>query len=404
MTSDPKFLTNRQAVDETEFHPPSTQRATELPGGSAAPPASEYAAGNIVSNSFRLEKQLGSGGMGEAWKAYEIFTKRFVVLKFVPKEIQHIADAMVAVRESFNKIHTLQHQHICPVYGLFSDKGYGLYLVMKHIDGVTLNEYKRKQFAKHGKMSFSDVTQILWGIAKGLDYAHHKMVIHRDVKPQNVMISKTDGVQIIDFGIAEEIRAGMAMVSEIEMTTAGTRSYMAPEQWRGRLQDARTDQYALAVTAYELLAGHQPFRVSDPFAFRECVLNDDPEPIAGFPEHVNAALLKALSKKREDRFPDCKSFVKTLAPKHKTGLVVRQGVVPSLPSDAEPGKTPAPIWLPSSLSNSETKNPTPVRPKNAWIIGLAIAASALLLVMFGYYLGKAQHQPPASPSPTSTQN
>ncbi|MCL2304884.1 MAG: serine/threonine protein kinase, partial [Planctomycetaceae bacterium] len=222
-----------------------------------------FAPGSVLGGNFRLEFQLGRGGMGEAWKAYDLTADRFVVLKFVPKEIQHVQEAMEGVRDSFRKVHELQHQHVCPVYGLFTDPQHGYYLVMKYIDGIPLDEYKRKQAEKRGRMPSADAIQILWAIAKGLDYAHGMKVIHRDIKPQNIMIGKKEGVQIIDFGLAEEIRTSMTRFSEVEMSTAGTRPYMAPEQWRGRLQDARTDQYALAVTAYELLAGHPPFMGSD---------------------------------------------------------------------------------------------------------------------------------------------
>jgi len=382
MSTDPTQSAKQPVVAETEFRPSSAHHSV----ASTISQTSEFTAGNIVSCSYRLEKMLGRGGMGEAWMAYELFTKRFVVLKFVPREIQHVEAAMESVRESFNRIHALQHQHICPVYGLFADQKYGIYLVMKYIDGVPLDEYKRKQVARHGKMSLSDAVQILWGIAKGLDYAHGKMVIHRDIKPQNVMISKTDGVQIIDFGLAEEIRANMVKFSEVEMNVAGTRPYMAPEQWKGRLQDARTDQYALAVTAYELFTGHPPFHGSDVGVLRECVLKDEPEPIAGLPEHINVALFKALSKKREDRFPDCKSFIRALAAKTKSDANVQQSVATNLPSDVELGKTAPPVWVPSLSTKSEPSEREPARSPNAWMIGLGIAvALAALFGLFGFF-------------------
>ncbi len=376
--------------------PPPASAATEFFSVPVPLEPSAFAPGSVLAGKFKLEKQLGRGGMGEAWKAYDTLAERHVVLKFVPKEIQHIKAAIDSVKDSFKKVHALQHQHICPVYDLFQDEGHGLCLVMKFIDGMPLDEFIRKRIEKGGKMSFVDAVQILWGIAKGLDYAHEKKVIHRDIKPQNVMIGKTDGVQIIDFGLAEEIRTSMAKFSEAVMEIAGTRPYMAPEQWRGRLQDARTDQYALAATAYELFAGHPPFQGSDVGILRECVLNDDPEPIPGLPEHVNTALLKALAKKREDRFPDCKSFVKALATKPKDDVDMRLSVVESLPSDPVSGVTAPPIWVPPiSMQSTATK---PRRAANGWRFALGgvavLAVGAVLFGLFGFFSANAK-QPPS---------
>ncbi len=363
-------------------------------GGSVPLQTSGFVPGSRLNGIFRLEKQLGRGGMGEAWKAYDETADRYVVLKFIPKEVQHIQAAVDSVRDSFRKVHELQHQHICPVYGLFTDPDHGLYLAMKFIDGMPLDEYKQHRIEKSGKMSFSDAVQILWGIAKGLDYAHEKRVVHRDIKPQNVMISKKDGVQIIDFGLAEEIRTSMAKFSEVVMEVSGTRPYMAPEQWQGRMQDARTDQYALAVTAYELFAGHPPFQGNDIGILRECVLNDPPEPIPMLPEHVNAALTKALAKKRDDRFPDCKAFVKALAEKPKAETAdaeMPMSVVPSLPSDRTSGATAPPMWVPPvSTMNSSTKKSVPVRRNdNRLLVFGVVAVCAVLLGLGGLFLGKS---------------
>jgi serine/threonine protein kinase len=278
---------------------------------------------------------------------------------------------------------------------------------MKYVDGVPLDEYKRKYIEKHGKMPFADTVQMLWGIAKGLDYAHEKKVIHRDIKPQNIMVGKTDGVQIIDFGLAAEIRTSLVKFSEVQMDVAGTRPYMAPEQWQGKFQDARTDQYALAVTAYEMFAGHVPFIGSDVSILRECVLHDEPEPIKGIPEHVTAALLKAMAKKREERFENCKTFIKAMAAKPKpvkeaagneeeVALSVapeKSGTV-SLPSDKSTGKTQPPVWVPQTMMSS-------VPPKKKalpfWLLPTVSATVILVLGLLGSFLMKPAAKPAKTP-------
>ena len=147
--------------------------------------------------------------------------------------------------------------------------------------------------------------QILRGIADALDYAHAHKVIHRDVKPTNIFLKMNDGklkeVMLIDFGIAAEIQMSMTHYTSAKINTSGTRPYMPPEQWLGQKQDAKTDQYALGVVAYELYSGHLPFMASDFCILRDCVLRYTPKKIDGLPAHINAALQRALAKKREDR-------------------------------------------------------------------------------------------------------
>ncbi len=313
-----------------------------------------FSGGDVLGGNLRLEKQLGRGGMGEAWKANDLMAGRDVVVKLVPQEIRHAEAAMGQVRETFQKVHALQHQHICPMMSLNDDPTYGLYVVMKFINGKTLDVYRKEYIAKNGRFPLAEILRILWDVARALDYSHERKVLHRDVKPQNIMISPEDGVQLIDFGLAAEIRSSMMQFSETPMDIAGTRPYMAPEQWRGRLQDAKTDQYALAVTAYELIAGRQPFVGTDVSVLRECVLNEEPEPIANMSEHINAALAKAMSKKREDRFPDCKAFVKALNTKPE------KPVSPPPETPAPPTlKLLAPLFPPPPPPPSTPPSPNP---------------------------------------------
>ena len=278
----------------------------------------------LADGRYRLISEIGHGGMGVVWSAQDLTSDRKVVLKFVPREINHFESAVAQLKASFQKVHELHHQHICPIYGLEEDRSFGYYLVMRWLDGETLDQYVSRilkpQFQDHpNPMPLSDVLRILRPVAYSLDYAHNRRIIHRDIKPSNIFIEldalkSIRDVQVIDFGLASEIRGTLVRVSQIQFDNSGTRPYMASEQWRGdrRFQTGKTDQYALGVVAYELLSGHLPFDSADVEILRLMVLQDKPAPISGHLDHVNAALLKALEKAPEDRFGSCEEFVKAL--------------------------------------------------------------------------------------------
>ncbi|NQT16223.1 MAG: SEL1-like repeat protein [Planctomycetes bacterium] len=267
----------------------------------------------IELGNFRLEAKLGRGGMGEVWKAYDIKGKRFVVLKFVSPELRYAGEEMARVQETFQRIHAFQHQHVCPVHGLDEDKRFGWYLVMKYINGQTLSTFRTTYFSRHGSFPVEQVVKVLRPVATALDYAHLQKVIHRDIKPQNIMIvGEVDDVQVVDFGIAAEIRTTVNRISQVRMDTSGARPYMAPEQWRGEYQDAATDQYALAVVAYELLCGRLPFDSPDFEILANCVQNNPPLALKDQFPGVNAVLLRGLAKRREERFDSCREFIETL--------------------------------------------------------------------------------------------
>ena len=275
--------------------------------------------GTLLAGKYRLIKEIGRGGMGVVWSAEETKAARKVVLKFVPPDVQKFGDAVGQLKESFQKIHELHHQHICPVLTLDEEQGVGYFHVMKWLDGETLDQYVKRTVGRGQPLPFDEVLQVLRPVAEALDYAHAKRIIHRDIKPSNIFIeldeTKTiQGVQIIDFGLASEIRSVLSRVSmgKVKFDTSGTRPYMAPEQWKARPQSAATDQYALAVTAYELLAGHLPFDIDDEGMLRMAVMQDPPEPIPKMPEHVNAALLTALAKDGGERFASCREFIDAL--------------------------------------------------------------------------------------------
>jgi serine/threonine-protein kinase len=269
----------------------------------------------LGNHKYELRKQIGCGAMGVVWQAHERIADRLVALKFVPKEFARFKDEIERMKKSFSKIHDLHHQSICPIYGLEDGDEFGFFLVMKFLEGETLTDYALRKDPKQDGLPLDKVIDLCAPVASALDYAHLHDVIHRDIKPSNIFLSETSrrvNVVVIDFGLADEIRTSLSRTSQVKLDISGTPAYMAPEQWQGHRQTAATDQYALAVVVYELLAGHLPFSGSN---IENAVLKYVPEPILNVPDNVNAALQKALAKNDGERFESCAEFIAALGAK-----------------------------------------------------------------------------------------
>ncbi len=305
------------------------------------------AAGSVL-GTYTLTEPLGRGGMGQVWKATD--GKRPVAIKLLPPEFRGNTAAMAQVEDAFQIVHALTHEHICKTLGLFDDLVYGPYLVLDFIPGITLSEYQRTGGFPKKQLPVELVAEILRPVARALDYSHRKViqlpsgdehtgVLHRDVKPDNILVvlrqAKTSEVSedfgslaprevwLIDFGLAAEIRNTLTKHTNSSIDTRGTRPYMSPEQIKGKRHqwDARTDQYSLAVVAYQLLSGHLPFDGDDEFSLMLAITQEAADPIPGLPEHVNAAVLKGLAKTKEERFGSCLEFAEALASKLMPRLV-----------------------------------------------------------------------------------
>jgi len=296
-------------------------------------PETVLSVGDILCETYILRARLGRGGMGEVWKADEVYEGeilRTVVIKTLAPNVQNVQEEMARIQSMFHKIHSLQHQHICPMYAMKNDPKAGTIIVMKYIDGMMLQEYYAKYLRANNEFPVSEVVRLLLPIAQALDYSHSKKVLHRDVKPQNILVSndESDGVQLIDFGLVMEMRTSMAARSLAQQfDTSGTLPYMSPEQWSGEFQDARADQFSLAVVVYELLAGHLPFTGTNMQLLGFQILNKSPEPILGVPDFVNFALQRALSKNRKMRFEKCEDFIRALEDKRLTQDVMSQAEI-----------------------------------------------------------------------------
>src|SRR3954471_1598624 len=248
---------------------------------------------------YRIDGVLGRGGMGVVYLANELALDRPVALKLIAPGL---ADDSL-FRERFLResrlAASIDHPGILPVYAA-GDAGGELFLAMRFVDGTDLGVV-----LENGPLQPEHALALLGQIADALDAAHSRGLVHRDVKPGNVLVDGAEHCYLSDFGLTTQLSAG---TTATPARLAGSLDYLAPEQVRLEEVDARADQYALACVLYELLAGHPPFRRETEAQTLWAHMQEEPPGAAGFPQ-LDAVLARALAKEPEDRYETCNVFV-----------------------------------------------------------------------------------------------
>ncbi len=288
----------RMEMEEAQTMAPRRERKTD----------GRFEPGDLIMGRYKVLAELGQGGMGVVFRCFDEIAGVEIALKALPPELSHNSLEMEDIKENFQLVHNLHHPNIASSNTLEKNPENGnYYLIMECCEGEDLRHWiKRKR--KDKPLTLHDVLPIIKQVAEALDYAHGEKVMHRDIKPGNIMLDSRDKVKVLDFGLAAQIHTSMTRVSMAYHGTSGTGPYMAPEQWRGRQQGAAADQYALAVMTYEMLAGHLPFESTDPAVLREVVLNETAEEIADLPVSAQNAIKRAMSKDPKLRFASCREF------------------------------------------------------------------------------------------------
>ncbi len=267
----------------------------------------------LLAPHYRVERELAGGSMALLYLAEDTRHGRPVVVKVLAQEHagqfaadRFLREVAIAAR--------LQHPHIVPV--LDSGAGPGLlYLVMPFVEGESL----RARLAREGSLPVADAVRILAHVADALAYAHRRGIVHRDIKPDNILLSGRHAL-VTDFGVAKALTAATIAPSDVTTGVAlGTPTYMAPEQATAEPEvDARADLYALGVVGYELLAGTPPFTGDGPQQILMAHVLDDPAPLgprrSDAPPALVALLHRALAKRREDRWDSAEAMVERLEP------------------------------------------------------------------------------------------
>ena len=264
-----------------------------------------------LADRYRIERELGAGGMATVYLAHDVKHDRKVALKVLRPELSAVIGAerfLVEIKTTAN----LQHPHILALYDSGQVDGTVFY-VMPFVEGESL----RDRLNRETQLPVADAVRIATEVAGALDYAHRHGVIHRDIKPENILLH--DGRALVaDFGIALAAcrTEGGSRMTETGMSL-GTPHYMSPEQALGeRNLDARTDVYALGCVLHELLAGEPPFSGPTAQAIIARVMSSEPEPVTALrktvPEPVADAILTALAKLPADRFASAAEFATAL--------------------------------------------------------------------------------------------
>ncbi|MCU7729432.1 serine/threonine protein kinase [Actinoplanes sp. KI2] len=338
--------------------------------------------GDLLGGRYRLDDQIAVGGMGEVWRATDTVLRRAIAVKTLREDRATDPQFRIRFQHEARAMAALHHPGIADVYDFGEQPSDETYLVMADIEGQPLNE----RIAERGRLTVSDAMSIVAQVARALQAAHEAGIVHRDVKPGNIIVQPDGRAVLVDFGVARSARsASLTGADEV----IGTAHYLAPEQLRKQPVGPATDMYALGAVAYHCLAGHPPFLGDNPIGVAAQHVSQQPPPLPpDVPPPVRNLVATALAKDPAARFPSAAAMARAAeraAPRTRataTATTLRLNPIPE-----SPGRPP-------------------VRPRLRGIVTalilalLALAGTATALALTDPF-GRNPARPATSATPTS---
>lgn len=339
---------------------------------------------------YRIIEQIGLGGMATVFKGYDPDTDRYVAIKILPQHFSHDPQFRERFKREAKAIARLEHLHILPIFTYGEEDGIA-YMAMRYLQGGTLTDR-----IGLGALPLAEASQILRQLANALDHAHSQNILHRDMKPSNVLLDEAGNAYLMDFGIAKIVEATIDLTGD---RLLGTPAYMSPEQCKGEPIGPASDIYSLGIILYEMVTGRRPFHAETPVAVILQQLNNPLPPPRqirpDLPEQAENVIFKALAKNPESRYKSAVEFADAFSQAIATADTAVALTRPAQPSTSTPLPPTEQITLDTAVA------PPTKRRFPTWAWGLIGILAAAILVTLGAFLANpaGEDKPPA---PTNT--
>ncbi len=318
--------------------------------------------GEIFDGRYKILRTIGLGGMAIVYEAIDLVTNRHVALKMLKDSISDNPQALRRFINECKAVSSLDHEKIVKILGV-SVQHEHKFIVMEYIEGITLREYMNQHLEMHkSPLKWREALEFISQILQALNHAHMKGIVHRDIKPQNIMVMEQGNIKVTDFGIAKLPDAETVTMADHAI---GTIYYISPEQAQGQKIDARSDIYSLGVMLYEMITGRLPFMAENSYGIMHKHINEAPLPpqelCPSLPLGVQQIILCAMEKKPENRYQSAPQMLRNIASIQRNPTMIFQPQKPTLKTPTSEVVIKKTTKEPEQYKDTKSKPPSYVR-------------------------------------------